>query len=132
MLGILNASENVCHRATFIVDPEGVIQYANCHNEAVGRSVEEILRVLDALQSNELALQLEGRRGDFNAVNAHTCARFLLDKRIRARAFSGMPFPNYLFLFMAPSSQAVAIGNVFVKGRFNAPRPLAYEESSTI
>lgn len=54
MLGILNTSENVCHRATFIVNPEGVIQYANCHNEAVGRSVEEILRVLDALQSNEL------------------------------------------------------------------------------
>ncbi|CAI8291568.1 MAG: Alkyl hydroperoxide reductase subunit C [Opitutia bacterium UBA7350] len=54
LLGILDTSKNACLRATFIVDPDGVIQYANCHSESVGRSVKEILRVLDALQSNEL------------------------------------------------------------------------------
>lgn len=53
-LGILEPRENVCQRATFIVDPEGVVQYAGCHNLDVGRSVGEILRILDALQSEEL------------------------------------------------------------------------------
>ncbi|NCG08377.1 MAG: redoxin domain-containing protein [Verrucomicrobia bacterium] len=53
-LGILDADEKVCLRATFIVDPRGIIQYAGCHNLNVGRNVDEILRVLDALQSDEL------------------------------------------------------------------------------
>lgn len=53
-LGILDPQENICQRATYIVDPEGVVQYAGCYNLEVGRSVGEILRVLDALQSEEL------------------------------------------------------------------------------
>lgn len=53
-IGILDSEENVCLRATFIVDPQGVVQYAGCHNLNVGRNVEEILRVLDALQSDEM------------------------------------------------------------------------------
>jgi peroxiredoxin (alkyl hydroperoxide reductase subunit C) len=53
-IGILEAHENVCLRATFIVDPRGIIQYAACHNLNVGRNVDEVLRVLDALQSDEL------------------------------------------------------------------------------
>ncbi|MGB0289871.1 MAG: peroxiredoxin [Opitutales bacterium] len=53
-LGILELRQNICQRATFIVDPEGMVQYACCHNLEVGRNVEEILRVLDALQSDEL------------------------------------------------------------------------------
>jgi len=40
-------------RATFIIDPEGVMQYALYHNTNVGRSVGETLRVLDALQTGE-------------------------------------------------------------------------------
>ena len=53
-VGILESHENVCLRATFIVDPQGIIQYVGCHNLNVGRNVDEILRVLDALQSDEL------------------------------------------------------------------------------
>ena len=53
-LGILDRSESVCLRATFIIDPHGVIQYASVHNDSVGRNVEEILRTLDAIQSDEL------------------------------------------------------------------------------
>ena len=41
-------------RGLFIVDPEGVLQYSVVHNTDVGRSVEETLRVLDALQSGGL------------------------------------------------------------------------------
>ena len=41
-------------RATFIVDPDGVIRFASVHDLSVGRNVDEVLRVLDALQTDEL------------------------------------------------------------------------------
>ncbi len=53
-LGILDREESVCLRATFIVDPTGVVQYAAANNLSVGRNVKEILRILDAIQSDEL------------------------------------------------------------------------------
>jgi peroxiredoxin (alkyl hydroperoxide reductase subunit C) len=53
-LGILDRSEGVALRATFIVDPEGVIRYAGVNDLSVGRNPQEVLRVLDALQTDEL------------------------------------------------------------------------------
>ncbi len=54
-LGILtNDDERVCLRATFIVDPHGTIQWSEANALSVGRNVNEALRVLDALQSDEL------------------------------------------------------------------------------
>jgi peroxiredoxin (alkyl hydroperoxide reductase subunit C) len=53
-LGILDVTENVCLRATFLVDPEGVIRYASVNDLSVGRNPAEVLRVLDALQTDEL------------------------------------------------------------------------------
>jgi len=53
-LGILDPEANVCLRATFVVDPQGVIQYATANSLSVGRNVQEVLRVLDAIQSDEL------------------------------------------------------------------------------
>jgi peroxiredoxin (alkyl hydroperoxide reductase subunit C) len=53
-LGILDPAEGVCLRATFLVDPDGVIQFAAANNLNVGRNVDEVLRVLDAVQSDEL------------------------------------------------------------------------------
>ena len=38
-------------RGTFLIDPEGVVRYEVVHDDRVGRSVEEVLRVIDALQS---------------------------------------------------------------------------------
>jgi lipoyl-dependent peroxiredoxin subunit C len=52
--GVLDAKEGVPLRATFIVDPEGVIRYAAVNDLNVGRNPEEVLRVLDALQTDEL------------------------------------------------------------------------------
>jgi len=52
--GILDKREGVALRATFIVDPEGVIRFASVHDLSVGRNVDEVLRTLDALQSDEL------------------------------------------------------------------------------
>ncbi len=53
-LGILDPQEGVAQRATFIVDPEGVIRFVYVTDLSVGRSPEEVLRVLDALQTKEL------------------------------------------------------------------------------
>ena len=53
-LGILDPAEGVAQRATFIVDPEGVIRFASVNDLSVGRNVDEVIRVLDALQTDEL------------------------------------------------------------------------------
>jgi alkyl hydroperoxide reductase subunit AhpC len=53
-LGILHPTEGVAMRATFIVDPEGIIRFVSVTDLDVGRNVEEVLRVLDALQTDEL------------------------------------------------------------------------------
>ncbi len=53
-LGILDPEAGVTQRATFIVDPQGVIRFVYVTDLNVGRSPEEVLRVLDALQTDEL------------------------------------------------------------------------------
>ena len=53
-LGILHRQDGVALRATFIVDPQGTIRWVSVNDLSVGRSVDEVLRVLDALQTDEL------------------------------------------------------------------------------
>ena len=53
-MGILDADEKVAYRATFIIDPKGIIQWVSVYPMNVGRNVDEVLRVLDALQTEEL------------------------------------------------------------------------------
>lgn len=53
-LGILHKEEGVALRATFIIDPEGVIRFVSVNDLSVGRNVDEVLRTLDALQTDEL------------------------------------------------------------------------------
>ncbi len=53
-LGIRDYEEGVAFRATFIVDPHNVIQHVSVNNLNVGRNPKETLRILDALQSDEL------------------------------------------------------------------------------
>ncbi|PWG01394.1 peroxiredoxin [Sphingosinicella humi] len=53
-LGILHPEEGVAYRATFIVDPDNVIQHVTVNGLNVGRNPQETLRVLDALQTDEL------------------------------------------------------------------------------
>jgi peroxiredoxin (alkyl hydroperoxide reductase subunit C) len=53
-LGILDKTEGVCLRATFVVDPEGVIRHVSVNDLSVGRNPQETLRILDALQTDEL------------------------------------------------------------------------------
>jgi peroxiredoxin (alkyl hydroperoxide reductase subunit C) len=53
-LGILDPVAGVAQRACYIVDPEGVIRFAYVTDLSVGREPKEVLRVLDALQTDEL------------------------------------------------------------------------------
>lgn len=60
--GVLNA-DGVADRVTFIVDPNNEIQFVSATAGSVGRNVDEVLRVLDALQSDELCA-CNWRKGD--------------------------------------------------------------------
>lgn len=53
-LGILDRNEGVAQRATYIVDPDGIIRFMMVTDLNVGRNSKEVLRVLDALQTDEL------------------------------------------------------------------------------
>ena len=53
-LGVREKAAGVALRATFIVDPDNTIQHVSVNNLNVGRSPEEILRLLDGLQTDEL------------------------------------------------------------------------------
>ena len=53
-LGIIDKNAGVAQRATYIVDPEGIIRFVMLTDLNVGRNSAEVLRVLDALQSDEL------------------------------------------------------------------------------
>ena len=53
-LGILDEKAGVAQRATYIVDPEGIIRFVMITDLSVGRNPNEVLRVLDALQTDEL------------------------------------------------------------------------------
>lgn len=53
-LGILEEKEKVAYRATYIIDPQGIVRWLNVNDLSVGRNVEEVIRVLDALQTDEL------------------------------------------------------------------------------
>jgi alkyl hydroperoxide reductase subunit AhpC len=53
-LGILDDGDLVAQRATYIVDPHGIIRFVSVNDMSVGRNPKEVLRVLDALQTDEL------------------------------------------------------------------------------
>ena len=53
-LGILDPQEGVAQRATFVVDPHNLIRFVAVNDLSVGRNPQEVLRVLDALQTDEL------------------------------------------------------------------------------
>ena len=53
-LGIIDEAEGVAQRATFIVDPQGVIRFVYVTDLSVGRNPKEVLRILDGLQTDEL------------------------------------------------------------------------------
>jgi len=53
-LGVRDKAAGVALRATFIIDPDNTIQHVSVNNLNVGRNPEEVLRLLDGLQTDEL------------------------------------------------------------------------------
>ncbi|HEX2832366.1 MAG TPA: peroxiredoxin [Thermoanaerobaculia bacterium] len=53
-LGIIHKEGGVALRVTFVVDPQGIIRSVSAYDLSVGRNVGEVLRTLDALQTDEL------------------------------------------------------------------------------
>ena len=53
-LGVVDFENGVCLRATFIVDPNNIIQSVSCNALDTGRNADEIVRTLKALQAGGL------------------------------------------------------------------------------
>lgn len=66
-MGILDEDEGIARRATFIIDDKNKIRYASMVDEKVGRNPKEVLRILDALQSEGLCA-CEWQAGDQHIV----------------------------------------------------------------
>ncbi len=49
--GVWFAEKEVASRGLFLIAPDGALEYSICHNLSVGRNVDEVLRVLDALRA---------------------------------------------------------------------------------
>jgi peroxiredoxin (alkyl hydroperoxide reductase subunit C) len=60
--GVLIEDQGVALRGLFVIDPEGILRYKVVHDLNVGRSAEETLRVIQALQTGGLC-QAEWRPG---------------------------------------------------------------------
>jgi lipoyl-dependent peroxiredoxin subunit C len=52
--GLVHPDAGAALRATFIIDPQGVVRHASANDLSVGRNVDEVLRVLDGMQTGEL------------------------------------------------------------------------------
>ena len=52
--GVLKDDAGIAYRGIFLIDPKGTLRYMAIHDLSVGRNVEEVLRVLDALQTDKL------------------------------------------------------------------------------
>ena len=72
-LGILDKNEGVAQRATFIVDPDNIIRFVMVTDLNVGRNPKEVLRILDALQTDELC-PCNWSKGD-NTINPSEAAK---------------------------------------------------------
>jgi alkyl hydroperoxide reductase subunit AhpC len=54
LYGVLDYDDGSALRATFIIDPEGIVRHASVTDQSVGRNPEETLRILKALRTGEL------------------------------------------------------------------------------
>ncbi|MCA8991547.1 MAG: peroxiredoxin [Planctomycetaceae bacterium] len=52
--GVLKEDAGIAYRGIFLIDPNGVVRWSAVHDLSVGRNVDEVLRVLDALQTDKL------------------------------------------------------------------------------
>lgn len=88
--GVWDDEKQVSTRGLFIIDPRGTLQYAAVHNLNVGRNADEVLRVLDALQSGGLCpANWTQADGTLNLEQLLQPGRVLGHYRIRAKLGQG-------------------------------------------
>lgn len=51
---VLDEGKGIAYRGTYLIDPNGVLRWMAVNDLGVGRNVAEVLRVLDALQTDKL------------------------------------------------------------------------------
>jgi lipoyl-dependent peroxiredoxin subunit C len=61
--GVLKDDMGVAFRGAFLIDPKGILRWAAVYDLPVGRSVDEVIRVLDALQTDKL-VPCNWKKGD--------------------------------------------------------------------
>ncbi|MCM0606765.1 MAG: peroxiredoxin [Xanthomonadaceae bacterium] len=52
--GVLLENDGIALRGTFLIDPNGILQAASVNANNIGRSVDEVIRSLQALETGEL------------------------------------------------------------------------------
>ncbi len=52
--GVLKEDAGIAYRGVFLIDPNGFVRWLAIHDLGVGRNVDEVLRVLDALQTDKM------------------------------------------------------------------------------
>ena len=88
--GVWVPEKQVSTRGMFLIDPEGVLQYAVVHNLSVGRTPDEVLRVLDALRTGGLCpASWTSADGTIDLEGALEPGRILGHYRIRKRLGGG-------------------------------------------
>ena len=88
--GVWVEEKEVSTRGLFVIDPDGVLQYSVVHNLSVGRSPDEVLRVLDALRTGGLCpASWTSADGTIDPEGALQPGRILGHYRIRSKLGGG-------------------------------------------
>ncbi len=138
--GVYVARQRLALRGVFIIDPNGVLQYQVVHNLSVGRSTEELLRVLEGLQMGglcpgerkrgEAALDASQELGPGRVIGPYRIEAVLgngafgtvfrahdetLDRRVALKVLSpGSPVPPQALLTEARAAAALNHPNICI------------------
>lgn len=95
LYGVFQAAKGIALRGLFVIDPQGKLQYQVVHNHSVGRHSDEVLRILDALQSQGLCAESWTRQSaaiDPTSVigPGHVISHYRIEKRLGAGTFAAV------------------------------------------
>ncbi len=125
--GALSEEDGVAFRATYIINPEGVLEHISINNMGIGRNIDETKRVLQAVQfvaeHGEVcpdSLNAPPHRGNVSPVDSHGVACV----QSRQHCCIPAPSPSVLNAHLLPSFTMVCLTSPFrlVRGSFTRAR----------